>query len=164
MNKVNVLLENQINRILGICVEWLGLQRSAANILAPLYILKNNSNEALSMDELCRITNLSHSTVSSICSQLESLDLLKRELDGTTKARGRKRSAFSLRVGVDGLLKVGIQRNINHVLRILNDLQNIKSRIVDKETEIENAISMITEEICCFLESPWQERDMEVYE
>lgn len=162
MNEVNEEIEYQISRVLGVCVEWLGLQRSAANILAALYVLKNSSGKSLSMDELCKVSNLSHSTVSSICSQLESLDLVERQLDGTPNARGRRRLVFSLRVGIDGLLKVGCKRNINNVLRILGDIRLMIDKTQDEDIESEINIQKITEEICYFLENPWQNEDSEV--
>ena len=155
-------IQHQIGRILGVCVELLGLQRTAAKVLAVLYMENNDSSKSLSLGKISKMTHLSQSTVWSLCSQLERLGILERQLDNSQYSRGRRKIFYSLRVGIDGLLKHGIIRNLGHVRQILDDIKIIKHELGNEDKESKMSISRVTQEICHFLEKTWQEIDMEI--
>ena len=153
MNEFNDEVQHQIGRVLGVCVEWLGLPRTAAKVLVVLFMKRHDSSESLSLAKISKMTHLSPSTVSSLCSRLERLGVLELRLDDSLYSKGRRKTIFSLRVGIDGLLKQGIFRNIIHIRQILDDIQIIKQGLDKSDKESEECISRVTQEICHFLES-----------
>ena len=54
----------QINRILRVIVEWLGLQGTAVKVLTIWYGERYDANISLSIDDISRISRLSQNTVS----------------------------------------------------------------------------------------------------
>jgi DNA-binding transcriptional regulator GbsR (MarR family) len=145
----------QINRILRVCVEWLGLQRTAVQVLTTFYSDRSKANKDLTIIEISRITTLSQSTVSSICSQLESLSILEKRLDGTQKTTGRRRIIFCLRLDLGDLLKLGLSKNIRRVHSILDDIH--RGRLIIEGTAVENDehVGHIINEVSKFLTEPW---------
>ncbi|MFW9800623.1 MAG: MarR family transcriptional regulator [Candidatus Thorarchaeota archaeon] len=144
----------QINRILQVGVRWMGLQRTAATVLAALYFQDCKSESRLSAKEISNVTGLSSSTVSSICSQLASLGLIIKQTD-SQKGRGRRRSVFFLRGGLSDVLKLGIRRNLDQVRRILKDIDALRNGPNGSDTLNQMTINRITGEIGLFLSEPW---------
>lgn len=145
----------QIHRILRVCVEWLGLQGTTVKVLTTFYSERFDANNSLSINNLSRITQLSQSTVSSICSQLELLGILEKRLDDTQKTKGRRRIIFCLRLGLGDLLKLGLSKNIRLVHSILSDIQQVRTMTETTDLENEVKVDQVLKEVSRFLTEPW---------
>lgn len=109
-------------KILQICVEWLGLQTAATLILR---ILCTQGGALLSTKEISAKTGLSLTSVSLTCTQLEALGVLKRETE-YHKRKGRPRKLISIEGGIYDLLKLGIKMHIDRVERVHDAIMDLK--------------------------------------
>ena len=144
----------QINRILRVIVEWLGLQGTAVKVLTIWYGERYDANISLSIDDISRISRLSQTTVSSICSQLESFGILEKRQDDSQKTKGRRRIIFCLRLGLGDLLKLGLSKNINRLFDILSDIQQMKLKIDTMDKEDTEKVKQVLKEVSRFLTEP----------
>ncbi len=150
-------LNTQISKVLQIGSEWLGLQRTAGNVLYILYRQGLFSADGLSAKELSEMTGLSQSTVSSVCSSLESLDIITRRTDNNQSHRGRKKSVYVMAMGLDDLLRKGIQRNLDQVNKVSKNIDEI---LVNMNLEDSSSIALlakVADEINLFLVTPHYE-------
>ncbi|MHA1909789.1 MAG: winged helix-turn-helix transcriptional regulator [Candidatus Thorarchaeota archaeon] len=143
---------NHIDRLFQTISQWIGLQRTAGSILAALYADECEGKSRLSVSELSERTGLSLSTVSSICSQLETLGITMKQSDDSQNGRGRRKSVVSLRFGIDGLLRLGMTRHIDEVSRNLRDIELVLDRLgIEPSNSIQRALS----ELSLFLAEPY---------
>jgi DNA-binding transcriptional regulator GbsR (MarR family) len=137
--------EAQIDRLFQTAAQWIGLPRTAGTVLASLYTESSGSDNRLSVNDLCKKTGLSISTVSSICSHLETLGIIVRQSEDQQQGRGRRKSVISLRVGIDGLLRQGMTRYLEEITRILRDIEILMETPGSHNgTSIQRALSEIT--------------------
>jgi DNA-binding transcriptional regulator GbsR (MarR family) len=153
-NKRNINL--QINKVLQIGTDLLGLQRTAVHILAVLYKKGLFSTSGLSVKDLAAESGLSHSTVSSICSNLESLDIIVKLANGGQRGKGRKSAMYSMTIGIDELLKRGMRKSFEKVDRVSKTIDQI---LVDLKMHDSSTLALIAkaaDEINLFLSGPYQ--------
>jgi DNA-binding transcriptional regulator GbsR (MarR family) len=148
-------INHQINKILQIGTDWLGLQRTAANILAVLYKKGLVSTSGLSIKDIANESGLSPSTVSSICSNLESLDIIVKHSNGGKQGRGRKSSAYSMTIGIDELLRRGVSKSFERVHRVSRTVDQILASLTTHDSSTLALIAKAADEINQFLSSPY---------
>jgi len=147
--------EIQITQILQIGAQWLGLQRTAGTVLTILY--RGESSQGLSVNEISLATELSLSTVSSVCSQLESLGILMRRSNSNQQGRGRRKAIFVMCVGIHDMLKMGIRRRMDQVGRISRDLDQILIDLKHGNPNEYAKVARAADEISIFLSNRnWQ--------
>ncbi len=151
MKEINDEAQNQIRRILEVGAQWMGLQRTSGAVLATLYVHEYINQEHLSIKSISEHTGLSTSTISPITSQLESLGIIVGQSDVANQTRGRRKTVFSLRMGIQDLLHLGIRNYMNHVRRILGDIETIKNETGFKESESHITMNRVVSEITQFL-------------
>ncbi|MFW9849584.1 MAG: MarR family transcriptional regulator [Candidatus Thorarchaeota archaeon] len=151
MTNLNNDSDIHIDRLFQTAAQWIGLQRTAGTILAALYS-ESSQDEKLSVSDICDKTGLSISTVSSICSHLETLGIIVRQSEDQQQGRGRRKTVLSLRVGIDGLLRQGMNRYLEEISRILRD---IESTMESSDFETGNSIQRALSEITLFLTEPF---------
>ena len=151
MKEIKGEVQDQIRRILEIGVQWMGLQRTFGDVLSVLYIHECTNREHLSIKRLSELTRLSTSTISPICSQLESLGIIVGQSVAANQTRGRRKTVFSLRMGIQDLLHLGIRNYMNHVRRILGDIETIKNETGFKESTAHLTLDQVASEITQFL-------------
>lgn len=139
MKQIENEIHPPIRRALEVCVQIMGIQRSAANILAVLYSKRNQAQNQLSSREISERTGLSISSVSVLCSQLESMGILARNSDGSGTTRGRRRGLYALEVGIEDMLSFGIRKQIQDVRRVYRELR-VHSKSMRPSSEIDNKI------------------------
>lgn len=149
VNKRNV--NQQINKVLQIGVDWLGLQRTAVHILAVLYRKGLFSTSGLSVKEIAAESGLSQSTVSSICSSLESFDIIVKLTNGGQRGKGRKSSMYSMTIGLDELLKRGMRKSFERVDRVSRTIDQMLADINIQDSSTLTLIAKAADEINIFL-------------
>lgn len=143
---------SHFDRLFQTAAQWIGLQRTAGSILAALYADECDGDSRLSVSELSERAGLSLSTVSSICSQLETLGITLKQSDDSQNGRGRRKSVVKLRLGIDGLLRLGMTRHLDEVSRNLRDMELVLEKLgVDPSNSIQRALSELT----LFLAEPY---------
>lgn len=152
MKEINNENQDQIRRILEVGAQWMGLQRTTGSVLSTLYIHECRNREHLSIKRMSELTGLSTSTISVICSQLETLGIIIGQSDGPNETRGRRKIVFSLRMGIQDLLHLGIRNYMNQVRRILRDIETIKDETDFKESESQLPMTRAASEIAQFLD------------
>jgi hypothetical protein len=95
------------------------------------------------------------STVSTICSQLESLGIIVRQASGRSEGRGRRKAVFTLRMGVHDLLKIGIRKNVDQVRRIMEDIEILRNGTNGNDKVSQSTINRVASEIGLFLMEPY---------
>lgn len=158
MNLMNDAIETSteiISKILQVTAEMLGLQRSAGSVLASLYLSDFEAGERLSSKDISNSTGLSRSMVSMVLSQMQSLDIIDTHLDASKKGGGRRTMLFSLRMGIHDLLKMVIQKYIEQIHRILNDLEQTKNQITDTDDASPLVLDRVMSELVLFLADPF---------
>ncbi len=143
-----------ISKPLQIASDVLGLQKSAGAVLAALYASDFNSGARLSSTDISDATGLSRSMISMVLSQFESLGIIETYLDNSKKRGGRRTMLFSLRVGIHGLLRLGIQRYLEQVQRVLGDLEDLKSSLETDEVNLRMVLDRVMSELTLFLTDP----------
>jgi DNA-binding transcriptional regulator GbsR (MarR family) len=151
MKEINDEVQDQIRRILEVGAQWMGLQRTSGVVLSTLYIYESTNREQLSVKRMSELTGLSISTISSICSQLESLGIIVGQSDGSSQLRGRRKTVFSLRVDIQQLLQLGIKNYMNHVQRILRDIEAIRNETGFEDSDSHMTMDRVAYEITQFL-------------
>lgn len=121
-----------LRRLLTDSARILGIPASAGAILATLYFHGTQNNQPVSTEDINIITGLSRSSISLICMRLESIGIISKALDGLSKRQGRRRISYSLRVGLDEILRLGIQKYVVSIRSTLEDFRNNAS-ISDKD-------------------------------
>ena len=152
MNETKNEAQNQIRRILEVASQWLGLQRTSGAVLSTLFIYDCTDREMLSIKRLSELTGLSISTISTMCSQLESLGIIVGQSVAASQKRGRRKTVFSLRMGIQDLLYQGIRNYMNHVQRILNDIETIRHDSVFRDPESLKTMDRAIYEMSQFLD------------
>ena len=131
-----------LDRLYQIAIQLIGLQRTAGIILAALYRESCEHDSGLSVSELSEVTGLSLSTVSTLCSQLDSLGITAKQSVDQENGRGRRKSIVKLRMGIDELLRVGLNRYLNEINKIMHDIKDYADEPgVDTSLTIQRALS-----------------------
>lgn len=154
MNKSDTEVLDSISKPLQIASDVLGLQKSAGAVLATLYASDFDSGERLSSKEISEATGLSRSMISMVLSQFESLGIIETHLDNSKKRGGRRTMLFSLRVGIHGILRLGIQRYLGQVQRVLGDLEDLKSSLETDDVNLRMVLDRVMSELVLFLTDP----------
>jgi DNA-binding transcriptional regulator GbsR (MarR family) len=147
-------INTQINKVLQIGTEWLGLQRTSSHVLGILYKKGLYSTAGLSIKSLVQESGLSQSTVSSICSNLESLDIIVKRTNGGQLGRGRKSAQYSMAIGIDELLRRGLNKCLERVDRVSKNIDQILTNISLHDNVTLALIAKAADEINQFLSSP----------
>ncbi len=142
-----------------VAVQWIGLQRTNGTVISALYIQDCTSNPWLSIGDICAITGLSLSTVSTICSHLETHGIIVRQVDESKKKPGRRKTMLSLRLGVGELLSIGMKMNVGKIGRILEDIKLAKPG--DAEDGSLAVLAKIEDEIETFLTSVLEKTEIQ---
>ncbi len=142
---------DQIRRILEVAAQWIGLQRASGVVLSKLYIHECTNQEPLSVKRMSELTGFSISTISSICSQLTTMGIIVGQSDGSSQIRGRRKIVFSLRMGIQELLQLGIRNYMSHVGRILSDIETIRNETGFKDSDSHVTVDRAAYEITRFL-------------
>ncbi len=140
-----------IRRALEVCAQIMGIQRSAANILGVLYSERNQSQRMLSTREISTMTGLSASSVSILCSQLESMGILARHSDNSGASRGRRRSLYALEVGIDEMFSFGIRKQIQDVRRVYRELRVHRKSVLASSENYSKVLNRAEVEVASFL-------------
>ena len=151
-NKRNI--NTQINKVLQIGTEWLGLQRTASHLIGILYKKGLYSTSGLSIKNLVQESGLSQSTVSSICANLESLDIIVKRTNGGQQGRGRKSAQYSMAIGIDELLRRGLNTCLERVDRVSKNIDQILANISLHDNVTLALIAKAADEINQFLNNP----------
>ncbi|MHA2027074.1 MAG: hypothetical protein ACXACG_00320 [Candidatus Thorarchaeota archaeon] len=152
MREINDEAQDQIRRILELGAQWIGLQRTSGVILSILYIHECTDREQLSIRRMSELTGLSASTISTICSQLEAFGIIVGQSGKSNQTRGRRKTVFSLRIGIHDLLHLGIKNYMNHVRRILGDIETIKNDSGFNDLDSHLTMDRVANEINQFLD------------
>ena len=154
MTEFDTEIIDSISKPLQIASDVLGLQKSAGAVLSTLYASDFNSGERLSSKDISDATGLSRSMISMVLSQFESLGIIETYLDSSKKKGGRRTMLFSLRVGIHGLLSLGIQRYLGQVQRVLGDLEDLKSSLESNDVNLRMVLDRVMSELVLFLTDP----------
>ncbi|MFW9979721.1 MAG: hypothetical protein ACFFEJ_16680 [Candidatus Thorarchaeota archaeon] len=112
-----------LDRLFQIAIQLVGLQRTAGIILAALYAESCENDSGFSVSELSEVTGLSLSTVSTLCSQLDSLGITAKQSVDQENGRGRRKSIVKLRLGIDELLRIGMKRYLSEINAVMHDIK-----------------------------------------
>lgn len=145
---------DSISKPLQIASDVLGLQKSAGAVLATLYASDFSTGDRLSSKDISDATGLSRSMISMVLSQFESLGIIETFLDSSKKKGGRRTMLFSLRVGIHGLLRLGVQRYLGQVQRVLGDLEDLKSSLDADDVNVRMVLERVMSELVLFLTDP----------
>ncbi len=105
--------------------DWLGLPRNTGPVLASLYVAKYESNERLSVDDICEFTNYSRSNVGLIISQLEALGLVYGAADYKQTGRGRRRILYSIDEEASSLISIGVKKMVDQLKEIVVNIDSL---------------------------------------
>ncbi|MFW9806535.1 MAG: MarR family transcriptional regulator [Candidatus Thorarchaeota archaeon] len=140
-----------LRRTLIASIEYLGIQRSAIDILFVLYLEKLKNQPSLSISEIVQKSGLSLSSVSSLCSRLEAEGILTSRNDDSRAGRGRRKILYEFNMGLDELLKLGIRKYLREVGRICRDIKMRQKKHESDDGIHKDLLNCLEAEICSFL-------------
>jgi DNA-binding MarR family transcriptional regulator len=140
-----------LRRALLLSIQSLGIQQSATDILFTLYLEKHTNQSALPNKEIAEKTGLSLSSVSALCSRLESEGILIKQSDDSSTGRGRRKILYELNMGINEILTLGLRKYVQEAARICRDAksQNIQNNQENKK--LRNLHSVLENEMCSFI-------------
>ncbi|MFX0055190.1 MAG: hypothetical protein ACFFAX_00315 [Promethearchaeota archaeon] len=120
---------HHIEQLMRLGVELLNIPSTASSVLAALYKQRCNNEVPLSMKAISELTGLSVTTVSSLCTILESLGVLDRQSHFGSTGRGRRKILFSMRMGLNSFLSHSFRKHLKEIDRIYNEMKQANSRL-----------------------------------
>ncbi|MHA1902854.1 MAG: MarR family transcriptional regulator [Candidatus Thorarchaeota archaeon] len=154
MSRINGDPYDQLCRVLQAGVQSIGLPVSGGTVLAAIYFQQYRDGSLLSAKDISRITGLSQSSVSTLCSRLESQGVLACLTDDTHRRQGRRNLVYSLRLEIHEFLQLGIIKYLNEVRRILLDMEGRRDEWNLGEKSLQDALEKAAFEIQLFLREP----------
>lgn len=131
-------------------IEYLGIQRSATDILSILYLEKHKNQSALSINEIKKKSSLSLSSISVLCSRMEAEGILIRRTDDSGMGRGRRKILYEFAMSMDELLILGMRKYIHEIGRICRDIRLHQKQNVSDDGLYKELLDKLETEICLF--------------
>lgn len=112
-----------VEQLLRNGTDLLKLPSTASSVLSVLYRQRCENGSPLSMKAISKETGLSITTISSLCTILESSGILDRQTQFGHSGRGRKKLLFSMRMNLHVFLSFCIRKHLNEIERISTEMK-----------------------------------------
>ena len=140
-----------LRRVFALSIQYLGIQQSATDILAILYLEKHMNESALSIKEIMRRTGLSLSSVSVLCTRLDAEGILEKRTDDSGIGRGRRKILYEFNMNLDDLFTLVLGKYIQEASRICRDIKSYQKQNSSKDVGFKVVLENLEAEICSFV-------------
>ncbi|MFW9864046.1 MAG: hypothetical protein ACFFEX_17560 [Candidatus Thorarchaeota archaeon] len=126
MNQLNENRFHHVEQLMRLGAELIKLPSTASSVLSILYHQRCTGGEPLSMKTISTRSGLSVTTVSSLCTILESSGVLDKQAQFGKTGRGRKKLLFSMRMGLHEFLSYCVTRHLKEIERLHREMKNVE--------------------------------------